>query len=820
MKRNHKIKALALSMFAGIVIVATPQVRAVVAEEFQNTVSKDDAQIVLSLNSDKTEVQPGDKFTLSFDLDKLPSNNLGVGGISFKIAYDQTKVVADYTEVNPVPDVVLKTPNHKVGPVGSALGMDTLGYGENGGMETLAIAMSKSGDSACKKAGNIFTIGFTVLDNATPGTVDFKLLASTPDPTDITKNIAGMTASGVKFNKTSMKYETDSTTPFYIETNTKDVRVKVEAQTVKFSDTTPVSLDTVEKRTVALGNRLLITPEGAQDNKVTWASSNTSVATVDSQGTVTAKGNGTATITATVDGKTASITVNVVVAPERVEFYDLPDLNLDVTTEKTLSLKNSVKVTPGDAKVESLEWTSSNPSVATVDQNGTVTAVGNGSTEITVKYNDTLKDTVTVNVTTTVGQVALEKSTVVLDMESKLTDTLTYTLNPTTAVVRNVSVKSSDESVATATVNKDTNQVVVTAKKFGTAKITLDVDGKTAVANVTVTVPLKSIVLDKTEITFYKGDPATIKATASPEGSKWEVLSTSVKSGNAVNATADSNTGVVTLNGLERGNAVVAVYANNTQTGDLIKEVNVTVKENRVTKLTLTGESDEMLRGKAMKLTSAYETEEPESVHKTTDQTKITWTSSDEKVAKVDQEGNVTAIAEGEVTITAKMEGSANKVVAEYDLTVIEKHLEEIVVNDEDKKTLENTLNLTTEGSVVIPFEVKPEDCTDTADEIIAKVTEGLDYNKDLVNVEVSYDAEARKGSITVNCVAVGDTEVTIPLGFAEDDEEVEKIVLKLAITEPVEENAETGDIPVGAIAVLMVTSLGGIVVSKKVLVK
>lgn len=813
MKKNYKFKALALSMFAGIVIVATPQVRAAVAEEFQNTVSKDNAQIVLSLNSDKTEVKPGDKFTVSFDLDEVPED--GLSGISFRVAYDQTKVKPAY-ETKKTGNVPVVTK----GPVATSFGMGNLAFGANGDRETLAIAMSTFADSAITEPGNVFKVEFTVLENATPGTVDFKLLGDTPDPNgDVTKNVAGMTVSGVRYNADKNVMETDDKVPFYIETNTKDLRVKVEAQSVRFDGIESVALDTVSKRTEALGNKLLINPEGAKDNKVTWASSNTSVATVDAQGTVTAVGNGTAEITATVDGKTASVTVSVVVAPEKVEFVNLPDMNLDKTTRPELSLKNSVKVSPADAKVESLEWSSSNLSVATVDQNGNVKAVGNGSAVITAKYSDTLKATVTVNVTTSVSTVALEKSSVVLDMESKLNDTIKYTLNDG-AVVRNATVSSSNEDVVTAVLGEN-NTVVLTAKKFGTAKITLTVDGKTSVADVTVTVPLKSIELSANEVVFYKGDPATVTATAKPEGSKWEELTAAVKSGSGVNVTADKNTGVVTFTGLERGNAVVSVYANNTQTGDLIKEVNVTVKENRVTKLTVDGESDEMLRGKAMKLTTAYKTEEDEkTVHKTTDDTKVTWTSSDEKVAKVDQDGNVTAIAEGEVTITAKMEGSANKVVGEYKLTVIEKHLEEIVINDEDKKTLENTLDLTPEGSVVIPFEVKPEDCTDTAEEIVAKITEALDYDEELVNIEVSYDAETGKGSITVNCVAVGDAEVTIPLGFAEDDEEVEKLVLKLAIAEPVEENAETGDIPVGAIAMLMVTSLGGIVVSKKVLVK
>lgn len=131
-----------------------------------------------------------------------------------------------------------------------------------------------------------------------------------------------------------------------------------------------------------------VSPANATNKTVTWASSDPDVATV-ANGRVTAKAAGTVTITATAGGKTADCTV--VVEP--------PAINVTgVTLDKTaLTLKTggaagtlTAAVAPADATNKSITWSSSDESVATVD-NGTVTPHAAGTATITVETIDSNK---------------------------------------------------------------------------------------------------------------------------------------------------------------------------------------------------------------------------------------------------------------------------------------------------------------------------------------------------------------------------------------------------------------------------------------------
>ena len=129
-----------------------------------------------------------------------------------------------------------------------------------------------------------------------------------------------------------------------------------------------------------------ILPDTADDRSITWSSSNTSIATVSSSGVVTAKAVGTATITATANdgsGKkaTCSVTVKQYVT---VVTLNKTSLSLNEGGSETLT----ATITPSTASDKSVTWSSTNTSVATVDQNGKVTAVSKGTATITATAND------------------------------------------------------------------------------------------------------------------------------------------------------------------------------------------------------------------------------------------------------------------------------------------------------------------------------------------------------------------------------------------------------------------------------------------------
>ena len=168
----------------------------------------------------------------------------------------------------------------------------------------------------------------------------------------------------------------------------------------------PVSGISLDRNTLTLNEEDVqkltadVQPADATDQSVTWTSSDTLVAQVDDDGTVTARWAGTATITATAgNGMSDTCTVTVVdITPVRSVSVSPSSLTLDQGEQDTLR----VSIYPSDATFPEVEWTSSDPDVATVSSDGTVTAVGEGTATITAATSNGESDDcrVTVNATT------------------------------------------------------------------------------------------------------------------------------------------------------------------------------------------------------------------------------------------------------------------------------------------------------------------------------------------------------------------------------------------------------------------------------------
>lgn len=122
-----------------------------------------------------------------------------------------------------------------------------------------------------------------------------------------------------------------------------------------------------------------VSPENAADKAVTWESSNPLVAVVNSGGRVTAVGIGEAVITAKAGEKSA--TCKVTVNPVPVSSLALDKTTLELSEGDSATLTATVR--PGYATDKTVTWSSSDTSVATVDQSGTVTAVKEGIATIT-----------------------------------------------------------------------------------------------------------------------------------------------------------------------------------------------------------------------------------------------------------------------------------------------------------------------------------------------------------------------------------------------------------------------------------------------------
>ena len=230
-----------------------------------------------------------------------------------------------------------------------------------------------------------------------------------------------------------------------------------------------------------------VLPENTTDSKnVSWGSNNEAVATVDANGTVTAKRAGTAVITATsTNGKTAGCTVTVSKKEIPITEVRLNKSTETLTEGETTTLTATV-LPENTTYGKSVKWSSSNVAVATVDLMGNVTAKRAGTAIITAisENGKTASCTITVNkkdTNITITEVRLNKSTETLKEGD--TTTLTATVLPeNTTDSKSVSWRSSNSEVATVDLMGK-----VTAKRAGTAIITATSEnGKTASCTVTV----------------------------------------------------------------------------------------------------------------------------------------------------------------------------------------------------------------------------------------------------------------------------------------------------------------------------------------------
>lgn len=145
-----------------------------------------------------------------------------------------------------------------------------------------------------------------------------------------------------------------------------------------------------------------VLPGNATDKGLTWKSSDSSIASVSSEGVVTAIKEGRATITVTTidGGKTA--TCSVVVNKEVIHVTSITLNRSSLSLIKGESFRLEASVSPSNATFGTITWSSSSSSVATVDSSGKVSAVSAGTATITAKA-DGKSTTCKVTVTDTVN---------------------------------------------------------------------------------------------------------------------------------------------------------------------------------------------------------------------------------------------------------------------------------------------------------------------------------------------------------------------------------------------------------------------------------
>ena len=335
--------------------------------------------------------------------------------------------------------------------------------------------------------------------------------------------------------------------------------------------------------------------------------------------------------------------------PQPVTSISLSDTSITLNTSETKTLTATL---PEDAANKEVTWKSSNESVATVDQTGKVTAVAKGSCTIIVTAADGsgTKAECAVTVVQLVTGITLSETS--LTLTTGTTQTLTASIQPTNANNKKVTWKSSDESVATI---DQTGKVTAVAKGSCTITATAaDGSGVKAECAVTVIQLVTGITLDSTSMTLPTGTTQTLTASIQPTNANNKKVTW--KSNDESVATVDQ-TGKVTA--VAKGSCTITATAAD---GSGVKaECEVTVIQ-LVTSIKLSENSLTLYAGLTETLTP---TVEPADANNMT----VTWESSDESVATVDQTGTVTAVALGICTITCRATDDSGE-FAECQVTV------------------------------------------------------------------------------------------------------------------------------------------------------
>ena len=366
-------------------------------------------------------------------------------------------------------------------------------------------------------------------------------------------------------------------------------------------------------------------------------------------------GTTTLTVTDSYSNKSFKYTIKIYEQPEKVYFKDS-----EIKIKKGERYTLSPIIEPSTATVENGRYTSSDTSIAYIS-NGQVVGVKEGT--VTITYKDTYHldapvATLTVKVLKEddIPVTNLTFGNTSMSLEIGQTSSINAIITPSNATNKTITWTSSNTSVATVTNGK------VTGLKAGEATITGKTNnGKTATCKVIVSekvIPVTGLNIDKMDLSLQVGDSETLKATITPSNATvktpvWTSKDTKV-------ATVDQN-GKVT--GVKVGNTELVASAGGIS---VIIKVKVTEKETAITGISLNKTSTTIEVGNSETLSTTITPSNATNKN-------VTWTSSNTKVATVDNNGKVNGLSRGEVTITVR---TNNNKTATCKVTVKEKKKE------------------------------------------------------------------------------------------------------------------------------------------------
>ena len=363
---------------------------------------------------------------------------------------------------------------------------------------------------------------------------------------------------------------------------------------------------------------------------------------------------------------------------EEVETKELPII-LYLGDEVYSTATVSAKVSPANATNKQVSWEISDKSVATVDENGVVTAVGIGRTNITATADNGLEEKITVIVLPGERTFDVEDSKITLYCNENLPDKIKNKRSYQVELPSDMTFeyRSSNEEIATVDENGQ-----ITAHKPGKAAISVIgvENGNVKTIQVTVKKAIESIELPLDEITVIEGTQPEIAFKVLPADASIDCLNTiSIKASDDEHIKIDSNWTKGKPSGTFKFSAIkgtdkeqtitITITAGDTNNTAIVKkEIKVKVKKSAVqaSSIKITGQN-KMQSETSQQL--GIDLKDRSGNPLNTSLMPIGYVSSDTEIATVDENGKVTAHKGGKATITAYVMNGSN-IKADYAITV------------------------------------------------------------------------------------------------------------------------------------------------------
>ncbi len=384
-------------------------------------------------------------------------------------------------------------------------------------------------------------------------------------------------------------------------------------------------------------------PSNADDLSVLWSSSDQSIVTVDTEGTIVGVGIGVATIQVTTnDGSfTDQITVTVSSANIPVNGIVVQQQNVNVLIDEIFQV--TAIVLPNNATNTAVNWTSNDKAIVSIDSEGILVGKAEGLATVRATTVDGLYEAViNVNVRPrAVTGITLNLTQVDIFQNSSLI--LTPTIQPWNATNKELIWASEDPNVVSVS-----SQGSITGLSSGTTNITVTtVDGSySAIASVTVLpVMVTGVALNYSEVDIALGQELQLTAEVQPTGASNQSVIWSSEDPSLVKVDQQGN-----IKAMAEGTAKITVT---TVDGSFTAEIIVNVYEESVAVAGIMIETPvDLAVGEQRQLITDIR---PSNASNQS----VVWSSQNEDIVKVDAEGNITGVAIGFTNIVVtSVEGS------------------------------------------------------------------------------------------------------------------------------------------------------------------